>query len=38
MENFGEYLKRLRLEQRLSLRDVEEKAGVSNSYIALIEQ
>jgi len=38
MENFGEYLKRLRQEQRLSLRDVEEKAGVSNSYIALIEK
>jgi len=38
MENFGEYLRRLRLEQRLSLRDVEEKADVSNSYIALIEK
>ena len=38
VDNFGQYLKRLRLEQRLSLRDVEAQAGVSNSYIAQIER
>jgi transcriptional regulator with XRE-family HTH domain len=38
MENFGEYLKRLRLDEKLSLRDVEAKAGVSASYISQIEQ
>lgn len=38
VENFGEYLRRLRTEQRLSLRDVEAQAGVSNSYLAQIER
>jgi transcriptional regulator with XRE-family HTH domain len=38
VENFGEYLKRLRGEQRLSLREVEERSGVSNSYLAQIER
>jgi len=38
VENFGEYLRKLRLEQRFSLRDVEERAGVSNSYLAQIER
>ncbi len=38
MKDFGAYLRRLRLEQRLSIREVEGKTGVSNSYLALIEQ
>ncbi len=38
MEDFGEYLRGLRTEQRLSLREVEEWAGVSSSYLAQIEQ
>ena len=38
MEEFGNYLRRLRQEQRLSLREVEGMAGVSNSYLALVEQ
>jgi transcriptional regulator with XRE-family HTH domain len=38
MEDFGEYLRSLRLEQRLSLREVEERAGVSNSYLAQLER
>ena len=38
MEDFGEYLRGLRTEQRLSLREVEERAGVSSSYIAQIER
>lgn len=37
MEEFGSYLKRLRNEHGLSLRDVEAKAGVSSSYMAQIE-
>ncbi|MFQ6122131.1 MAG: helix-turn-helix domain-containing protein [Dehalococcoidales bacterium] len=38
MEKFGAYLRSLRTEQRLSLRDVEQRAGVSSSYIAQIER
>ena len=38
MDDFGAYLRRLRLEQRLSLREVQERAGVSNSYLTLIER
>jgi transcriptional regulator with XRE-family HTH domain len=38
MENFGQYLKTLREEQRLSIREVERRAGVSSSYLAQIEQ
>jgi len=38
MENFGEYIRTLRLEQKLSLREVEQMAGVSNSYLGLIER
>ena len=38
VENFGEYLRTLRLEKRYSLREVEELSGVSNSYIGLIER
>ena len=37
-ENFGEYLRTLRLEKRYSLREVEELSGVSNSYLGLIER
>jgi len=38
MEDFGQYLKSLRVEQRLSLREVERRADVSSSYLAQIEQ
>ena len=37
MENFGEYMKNLRDEQRLSLRDVAAQTGVSISYLTQIE-
>ncbi len=37
LENFGEYMKNLRLEQRLSLRDVAAQTGVSISYLTQIE-
>lgn len=37
MDNFGEYLRRLRNEQRLSLRELESKSGVSCSYLVQIE-
>jgi len=35
---FGEYLKSLRGKQRMSLRDVERRTGVSNAYLGQIEQ
>ena len=38
MPNFGEYLKGLREKQRMSLRDVERRTGVSNAYLGQIEQ
>ena len=38
VENFGEYLRTLRLEQKLSLREAEKLSGVSNSYLGLIER
>jgi transcriptional regulator with XRE-family HTH domain len=38
VDNFGEYLRTLRLEKRYSLREVEELSGVSNSYLGLIER
>ena len=38
IENFGEYLRTLRLEQKLSLREAEKLSGVSNSYLGLIER
>jgi len=38
VDSFGEYLRDLRVEQRLSLREVEEQSGVSNSYLGLIER
>lgn len=37
-ENFGDYLRNLRVEKRLSLREVEQQSGVSNSYLGLIER
>jgi HTH-type transcriptional regulator, competence development regulator len=37
-DNFGEYLRNLRVEKRLSLREVEQQSGVSNSYLGLIER
>lgn len=37
MDNFGDYLRKLREEQRWSLRQVAAKTGVSVSYITLIE-
>jgi transcriptional regulator with XRE-family HTH domain len=38
VENFGEYLRTLRTEKKLSLREVEAQSGVSNSYLGLIER
>ena len=38
VENFGEYLRTLRVEKKLSLREVETLSGVSNSYLGLIER
>ncbi len=38
MEDFGQYLKTLRQEHSLSLRDVGAKASISISYLAQIEQ
>lgn len=40
MENnqFGNYLKSLRLSQRMTIRKLEELSGVSNSYISQIEK
>jgi transcriptional regulator with XRE-family HTH domain len=37
MPGFGEYLKGLREKQRMSLRDVERRTGVSNAYLGQIE-
>ena len=36
--NFGHFLKSLRDKQRMSLRDVEKRSGVSNAYIAQLEK
>ena len=38
MREFGSYLKRLRLEKKLSLRQVEKAVGISNSYLYQIER
>ena len=35
MDSFGEYLRTLRLEQKLSPREAEQASGVSNSYLQL---
>lgn len=34
----GEYLRHLRAAKQLTLRDVEESAGVSNAYLSQLEQ
>ena len=36
-EDFGEYIRSLRQEHGLSLRDVGAKASISSSYLAQIE-
>ena len=38
MEPFGSYLRRLRKEKRLTLKQVEKAAKVSNAYISLVER
>jgi len=38
MDDFGKYLRDLRNNQKLSLRDVEAKGKISPSYLAQIEQ
>lgn len=38
VDNFGEYLRTLRREQKLSIREVEQLTGVSNAYIGMIER
>ena len=37
-KEFGEYIKRLREERGLSLREVEKQVGISNSYLYQIER
>jgi len=39
MQNkFGEFLKKLRLDRKLTLRDVETKAHISNAYLSQVER
>lgn len=38
VENLGEYLKEQRLDAKLSLRQLAERAGVSNPYLSQIER
>jgi transcriptional regulator with XRE-family HTH domain len=38
MNSFGAYLKELRKSRRLSLKQVEAKAGVSNAYLSQLER
>lgn len=38
MEKFGEFLKKARKKSKLTLRAVEEKTGISNSYLSQIEK
>lgn len=38
VENFGEYLRTLRREKKLSLREAGRLSGVSSSYLGLIER
>ena len=38
MEDFPAYMKRLRTQQRLSLREVTDKTGVSAPYVSQIER
>jgi HTH-type transcriptional regulator, competence development regulator len=37
-KEFGQHLRTLRENRRLTLRDVEEAAGVSNGYLSLLER
>lgn len=37
MANYGKYLKSIRLQKNLTLRDVEAKTGVSNAYLSQLE-
>lgn len=37
MEGFGEYIRKLRMDQKLSLRDVAARIGISVSYLTQIE-
>ena len=37
-ESFGSYIRRLRVAQKLSLREAEKESGVSNAYIGMIER
>src|SRR5689334_2837536 len=37
IEDFGRYLRELRQVRRLTLREVEEQSGVSNSYLSQVE-
>lgn len=36
-KKFGEYLKQLREDRKMTLRDVEEKAKISNAYLSQVE-
>ena len=38
MEKFGETLRKIRKKKNLTLREVEKKSGISNSYLSQIEQ
>ena len=37
MDGFDEYIRKLRMDQKLSLRDVAARTGVSVSYLTMIE-
>ncbi|HIE13662.1 TPA: XRE family transcriptional regulator, partial [Candidatus Bathyarchaeota archaeon] len=36
-ERLGRYLKKVRKERKLTLRNVEEKTGISNAYLSQVE-
>lgn len=36
-ESYGEYLRRIRLDRMMSLRDVENETGISNAYLSQVE-
>lgn len=37
MDSFGDYIKQLRLDNKLTLRDLERLSGVSNAYLSQVE-
>ena len=37
MANYGEFLKSARKAKRLTLREVEQKTGISNAYLSQLE-